>query len=211
MLALALALIVSQTPSIPPEVVQKYEAERGPVLEALAARYKCQKPRKAPEPMCDVALSEQNGTAADIRGENALVGLSWFVKRGKGGKVEVGAPMLSALLLKKDSVGVWGGITNITPQDAAEKRMLAQLTKDYEALLRGKRSTVALPKDVSELLPVVLKVANNLVEKKDNAWVFKGTPGALRKVGERWVMLGAPRIGEGIVVGVFVPQEAGGP
>jgi len=205
MIALTLALIVSQIPPAAPEVFERYEAVQRPVLKALAAKYKCQKPRKAPEPMCDVALSEKKGTAADIQGQNAMMGVSWILKRGKGGRVEVSAPVLSALALNKDSDGVWGAVTNITPQDDAEKKQLTQLAKDYEALLRGKKSNVTPPDGVKGLLAVWSKTANHLVEKKDNAWVFKGAPGALRKVGERWVLMGAPASGGAIVVSVFVP------
>jgi hypothetical protein len=205
MIALTLALIVSQIPPAAPEVFERYEAVQRPVLKALAAKYKCKKPRKALEPMCDVALSEKNGTAADIQGQNAMMGVSWIIKRGKGGRVEVSAPVLSALALNKDSVGVWGAVTNITPQDDAEKKQLTQLAKDYEALLRGKKSKVTPPDGVKGLLAAWSKTANHLVEKKDNAWVFKGAPGALRKVGERWVLMGAPASGGEIVVSVFVP------
>src|SRR5688572_13130573 len=117
MIALTLALFVSQLPPTAPEVFERYEAAQRPVLKALAAKYKCQKPRKALEPMCDVALSEKKGTAADIQGQNAMMGVSWMIKRVKGGRVEVSAPVLSALALNKDSAGVWGAVTNITPQD----------------------------------------------------------------------------------------------
>jgi hypothetical protein len=205
MIALTLALIVSQIPPAAPEVFERYEAAQRPVLKALSAKYKCQKPRKAPEPMCEVALSERSGTAADIQGQNAMVGLSWLIKRGKGGRVEVSTPVLSALALNQDGDEFWGAVTNITPQDDAEKKQLTQLTKDYEALLRGKKSKVTPPDGVKGLLAVWSKTANHPLEKKDNAWTFQGAPGALRKVGERWVLMGAPRSGGELAVSVFVP------
>lgn len=205
MIALMLALIVSQIPPAAPEVVERYDAAQRPVLKALAAKYKCQKPRKAREPMCEVALSEQNGTAADIQGQNAMVGLSWIIKRGKGGRVELSAPVLSALALNQDGDEVLGAVTSITPQHDAEKKQLTQLTMDYEALLRGKKSKVTSPDGVKGLLAVWSKTADHPMEKKDNAWVFKGAPGALRKVGEHWVLMGAPRSGGELAVSVFVP------
>src|SRR5687768_5396580 len=135
MLSLALAFVLSQTPpAVTPEVFQRFEAQRGPTLAALAKKYDCARPAKAAKPLCDIALSEEKGTAADIRGQNTLMGLTWLVKPGTAGKLDVSAPRLSALALNKDSVGVWGAITDITPQDAAEKRMLGRLTQDYVAL-----------------------------------------------------------------------------
>ncbi|HZI13057.1 MAG TPA: hypothetical protein VE153_21925 [Myxococcus sp.] len=207
MLSLALALLLSQSaPPVSPEVFVRFDTEKTALLPALASKYACEKPgREVPHPLCDVAQSEQKGTAADIRGKNALLGLSWAVKRGKAGKVEVGAPRLSALALNKDSVGVWGAVTEITPEDAAEKRMLGKLAKDFAAHLEGRKASVQRPPYIVELLEVWSKSANHLVEKKDTAWVFKGTPSALSRVGERWVLVGVPQQGEGILVSVFVP------
>jgi hypothetical protein len=203
MIELALALILTQTPTVPPEVLQRFEAERGPVLQALSAKYACDKPAKTPKPLCAVAQIDEKGTAEDIRGKNTFVGLTWMVKRGKAGKAELSEPKVSALALNKDSVGVWGALTEIAPQNAEERKMLAGLAKDYTALLEGRKATVSLPADVRALLAVWSKSANQLVEKKDGAWVIKG--GAIRKVGERWVVVGAPRGGEGIIVSIFVP------
>jgi hypothetical protein len=92
-------------------------------LEALAAKYACDKPAKTPKPLCAVAQVEEKGTAGDLRGQNTFVGLTWIIKRGKAGKAEVGTPRLSALALNKDSAGIWGAVTGITPQDAADKKM----------------------------------------------------------------------------------------
>ena len=83
--------------------------------------------------------------------------------------------------------------------------MLGKLTKDFAAQLEGRKTGVQRPAYILELLEVWSKTANHLVEKKDTAWQFKGTPSALRKVGERWVLVGAPKQGEGILVGVFFP------
>ncbi len=207
MLSLVLALFLSQSAAAPaPEVLARFDAEKQALLPALSAKYGCEKPgAKARHPLCDVAQAEQKGTAADIRGTNTLLGLTWAVKRGRSGKVEVSAPRLSALALNRDSVGVWGALTDITPENAAEKRMLGKLTKDVTARLEGRKASVERPATVNELLAVWSKSANQLVEKQDTAWVFKGTPVALRKVGERWVMVGAPRTGDGILVSMFAP------
>jgi hypothetical protein len=43
------------------------------------------------------------------------------------------------------------------------------------------------------------------MEKTGGDWVFKGAPGALRKVGERWVLVGLGRAGDEIGVSVFSP------
>lgn len=207
MLSLVLALVLSQpAPPLSPEAVARFETERKVLLPALSAKYTCEKPgRKAPHPLCDVALGEQKGTAPEIRGKNALMGLTWAVKRGRSGKVEVSAPWLSALALNKDSVGVWGALTDITPEDAEEKRMLGKLAKDFAAMLEGRKASVERPAYINELLAVWSRSANHLVEQKDTAWVFKGTPITLRKVGERWVLVGAPKKGDGILVSVFTP------
>lgn len=206
MLILALSLFLSQTPPAPsPEALQQFETERGPLLEALSAKYTCTKPRKNPEPLCDVALAETRGAAADIRGQNTWPGLTWLIKPGKGGKVDVGEPRLSALALNKDSVGVWGAVTDITPQNAKESQQLARLTKEYEALLRGRTASVTPPTAFTSLLSAWSRSANHLVEKKEGAWVFKGAPGALRKMGDHWVLMGKPKSGGGLVVSVFVP------
>lgn len=208
MLSFVLALLLSQSPAAPaPEVLARFDADKKALLSALSAKYACDKPggKKAPHPLCDVAQAEQRGTAEDIRGTNMLLGLTWAVKRGRSGKVEVGAPRLSALALNRDSVGVWGALTDITPENAAEKRMLGKLTKDVTAQLEGRKASVERPATVDELLAVWSKSANQPVEKQDTAWVFKGTPVTLRKVGERWVMVGAPRTGDGILVSMFTP------
>ncbi|WP_164017774.1 hypothetical protein [Pyxidicoccus trucidator] len=207
MLSLALVLVLSQLPPpLSPEAVARFEAEKVVLLPGLVAKYTCEKPgRKTPHPLCDAAQGEQKGTAAEIRGKNALMGLTWAVKRGKSGKVEVSAPWLSGLALNKDSVGVWGAITDITPENAEEKRMLGRLAKDFAAMLEGRKASVKRPAYIDELLAVWSKTANHLVEQQDTAWVFKGTPITLRKVGERWVMLGAPKNGEGILLSVFTP------
>jgi hypothetical protein len=207
MLCLALVLVLSQLPPPPtPEAAARFEAEKVVLIPGLVAKYACEKPsRKTPHPLCDAAQAQQKGTAAEIRGKSALMGLTWAVRRGKSGRVEVSAPWLSGLALNKDSVGVWSAITDITPQDAEEKRMLGKLTKDFAAMLEGRKASVERPTSVSELLAVWSRSADHLLEKKDTAWVFKGTPIALRKVGERWVLLGAPKDGEGILLSVFVP------
>jgi hypothetical protein len=204
MLSLALTLLLSQTPSTP-EAFQRFDAERKDLLPALAAKYACEKPGGEAKALCAVALTEEKGTVPEIRGKTARMGLTWNVRRAKGGKVEVSAPRLSALALNKDSVGVWGTATDqVTPQNAAEKKMLAQLTKDYVALLDGRKASVSLSDDMREFLAAWAKaLGTQLVEKKDNAWAFKGAPNALRKVGERWVIVGVPRSGEGLLVSVF--------
>ncbi|WNG51483.1 hypothetical protein F0U60_50660 [Archangium minus] len=206
MLALTLTLILSQTPpAIPAEVFQRFEVERPLVLEALATTYACQKPRRKPEPLCDVALSQQRGTAADVRGRNALVGLTWIVKRGKAGKVVVSEPWISSLALNEDGTRVLGALSRIDPENAEEAKTLTQLAKDYEAFFKGRKANVTPPDSIRAGLAIWSKSANHPMEKKDNAWVFKGAPGALRKVGERWVMVGMPKAGEGLVVSVFTP------
>ncbi|MFP2905912.1 hypothetical protein ACLESD_12805 [Pyxidicoccus sp. 3LFB2] len=207
MLSLALVLVLSQLPPPPsPEAVARFEADKAVLIPALVAKYACAKPsKKPPHPLCDAAQGGQKGTAAEVRGKNALVGLTWAVRRGKSGKVEVSAPRLSGLALNKDSVGVWSAITDITPQDAEEKRMLGRFTQDLASQLEGRKASVARPAAVTELLTVWSGYADHLLEKKDTAWVFKGTPITLHKVGERWVLLGAPKSGEGIVLSVFVP------
>ena len=74
-------------PAIPAELLQRFEKERPVVLQAMAAKYACEKPRGKREPLCDAALSEKRGTAEDIRGQKAMVGVSWLVTRGKAGKI----------------------------------------------------------------------------------------------------------------------------
>lgn len=204
MFSLTIAFLLSQTPpAVSPELAKRYETERGPLLEALAAQYACKKPQRSPEPLCDAALAELMGATPDISGQNAMLGITYRVKRGKRGKIDVGTPWLSAMALNKDSVGVWGALTDITPQDAKERKQLAKLAKDYEALFRGRKASVKTPASIGQLLSVWSKSANQLVEKQGNAWVFKGSVGGLRKVGERWVMIGVPKTGEGILVSVF--------
>ncbi|MFY0530113.1 hypothetical protein ACN28I_45430 [Archangium gephyra] len=206
MLALTLTLILSQTPpAIPAELLQRFEQERPVVLQAMAAKYACEKPRGKREPLCDAALSEKRGTAADIRGQKAMVGVSWLVTRGKAGKIVVSAPRLSALALNESGVGVLGAITDITPENAEEKKLLTRLAKDYEAFLSGRKATVVLPEYLRAGLSGWSKSANHPMEKKDGAWAFKGAPGTLRKVGDRWVMVGMVGAGDGIGVSIFTP------
>jgi hypothetical protein len=206
MLSLTIALLLSQTPpAVSPELVKRYETERGPLLEALAAQFACKKPKRSPEPLCDAALVEVLGTAPDISGQNAMIGITYRVKRGKRGKLDVGVPWLSAMAVNKDSVGVWGSLTDLTPQDATERKQLTKLAKDYEALFRGRKAAVKTPAHIRELVSVWSRTANQLVEKQGTAWVFKGSVGGLRQVGERWVMIGVPKEGEGILVSVFTP------
>lgn len=83
--------------------------------------------------------------------------------------------------------------------------MLGKLTKDFAAMLEGRKASVERPAYINELLAVWSRRANHLVEQKDTAWVLKGTPIALRKVGERWGLVGAPKTGDGILVSVFTP------
>jgi hypothetical protein len=207
MLSLVLALLLSQpAPPLSPEATARFEAERKVLLPALSAKYTCEKPgRKAPHPFCDIALAEAKGTAEDIRGKNALMGVTWRVTRGRTGKVSVSAPWLSGLALNKDSVGVWGALTDFTPENAEEKRLLERLAKEHAAFLEGRKKSVERPAYLNELLSVWSRSPNHLVEKKDTAWVFKGTPITLRKVGERWVLVGAPKAGDGILVSIFMP------
>ncbi|OJT17345.1 hypothetical protein BO221_45310 [Archangium sp. Cb G35] len=208
MLALTLTLILSQIPPAPPpapaELHQRFDKQRPAVLKALAATYTCKKPGAKPQPLCDAALSEKRGTAADIRGQNALMGLSWMVKRGKNGKAVVSAPRISALALNEHGTGVLAAITEITPENAKEQKLLEQLVKDYEAFFAGQKANVTVPGYLLAGTSQWSKSANHPLEKKDGAWVFKGASGTLRKVGERWVLIGLMP-GEAIGVSVFTP------
>lgn len=208
MLALTLTLILSQIPPAPPPVPaefhQRFDKQRPAVLKALAATYACKKPGSKPQPLCDAALSETRGTAADIRGQNALMGLSWRVTRGKDGKAVVSAPRISALALNEHGTGVLAAITEISPENAKEQKLLEQLVKDYEAFFAGQKANVTVPGYIQAGNSQWSKSANHPLEKKDGAWVFKGAPGTLRKVGERWVMIGLVP-GDAIGVSVFTP------
>jgi hypothetical protein len=206
MLALTLTLILSQTPpAAPAELLQRFETERPVVLQALAAKYACEKPSGKLEPLCDAALSATRGTAADIRGQNVLVGLTWVVRRGQAGKVTVSAPRLSALALNENGARVLGAVSDISPENAKEKKLFARLAKDYEALLEGRKTNVTLPETLRSLLSVWSKSANHPLEKRSDAWLFKGAPGELRKVGDHWVLVGLGRAGDEIGVSVFTP------
>lgn len=200
MLGLALAFLLSQTP---PAVA----SERGPLFEALGARLRCVRPGGTPEPLCDAALWERHGTAADVQGRNVLVGLTWRVKRDKGGKPSISAPWLSALALHKDSLGLWSAMTDFALEDAWQRKELARFTKEYEVFLRGRKASVALPCFLRLQLETWSRRVDRLAERKGGAWVPRGLPTELRKVGERWVAVGPPADGDGLLLSVFVVRQ----
>jgi hypothetical protein len=200
MLGLALALLLSQHPPAA-------APEHGPVQELLAAleaKYRCVRPGGTPEPLCDAALVERHGSAADVRGRNLLLGLTWRVKRDKAGRPSVGAPWLSALALHKDSLGLWSALRDFEEVEGWQRQELARFTKEYEVFLRGRKAGVELPCFLRPLLETWSRWADRLAERQGGAWVPRGLPTRLRKVGERWVAVSVPADGDGLLLSIFV-------
>lgn len=204
MLGLALALLLSQTP---PAVAPEREPVRE-VLAALETKFRCVRPGGIPEPLCDAALAERHGTAADVQGRNLLLGLTWRVKRDKAGRPGVvGAPWLSALALHKDSLGLWSAMRDFELEVAGQRHEVARVAKEYEAFLRGRRASVELPCFLTLLLEMWSRRVDRLAERKGGAWVPRGLPTELRKVGERWVAVSVPADGDGVLLSVFVARQ----
>lgn len=203
MLGLALALLLSQSaPAAAPE--------RGPAREVLAAletKFRCVRPGRITEPLCDAALVERHGTAPDVQGRNLLLGLTWRVKRDKAGRPSVGTPWLSALALHKDSLGLWSALRDFELEVAGQRQEVARVAKEYEAFLRGRKAGVELPCFLTLLLEMWSRQVDRLAERKGGAWVPRGLPTELRKVGERWVAVSVPADGDGLLLSVFVARQ----
>jgi hypothetical protein len=153
---------------------------------------------------CIAADGWAAGSAPDLPGgDRVLVGVSIGLMRELPDRDLLGTEVMLAALALREGKGL---ITDVPPESAAEKRLLAAAIGSVGAALRGERERPELAPALARYLATLPAEATYALVREEGAWRMRGKADArLRRVGRAWVAVELPGEGpEGIFVSLFL-------
>lgn len=179
-------------------------ADRAELLVKLGEKLECktQEPRKG---WCLAAEGYRTGTAGEFTpgAPRLLVGLSMRVDLGGGDVAVLEEPVISAIAVRKEGRLTLGATMEVRPSGSGETTQFKEVASALKAMLDSNSAAVSLPETFHRRLAAWADRAGLQMYNVTTGWEFAGTMGELRRVGDFWVMLGAPRRKTGILLGIY--------
>lgn len=153
---------------------------------------------------CIAAGGWGGGTAPDLpAGERVYPGVSIGLERAKPDGELLEAEVSLAALALRDGKGL---ITDVPPQNAAEKKVVGEAIASVGKVLRGEAQHPALAPSLGRYLATLPATASYPLAREGGSWRMRGKADArLRKIGPVWVAIELPGEGpEGLFVSLFV-------
>lgn len=178
------------------------------IVDAMLARLgkaaKCPDSRRV---WCIAADGWAKGIAAPLPdGDRALVGVTVALEKDRDDVDLLATDVaLSVLAVRGAGDGRLGLITDIPPENAAEKRIVRAAVTSIGKVLKGEAERVELAPSLARVVESYPAQASYPLAVDNGSWAMAGKSSArLRKVGLAWVAIEVPHNGpEGIFVSIY--------
>ena len=156
---------------------------------------------------CIAADGWARGIAPELpSGQQVLIGVSIGLERERADDELLATEVsLSALALRGAGETRQGLITDIPPENPAEKRVVRAAVSSVGKVLKGQDDRVELAPSLQRFADGLAAQASYPLARGGDAWLMTGKANArIRKVGSVWVALEVPRDGpEGIFLSLY--------
>jgi hypothetical protein len=179
------------------------------MLARLAKAADCAGKGQKKRVWCVAVDKWDKGTVADLP-TAPLVGVSFGVRADL--PVEdllAGEATLAVFAVKKDAdKPPLGVITDLRPENAAEKRIIGDGMAAVAKTIKGDEPAAKLDPALHKLVQAVSGAATHPVVKGDTAWQMTGQSDTfVRRAGDVWIAVEVPKEGpEGIFVSIFTDR-----
>jgi hypothetical protein len=161
---------------------------------------------------CLAAAGWAGGTAPDWpKGNHVFLGVSVGLQRELPDDDLLSGEVTLSVLAVQDGKNAL--VTDVLPEDPAEKRLVGAAIEQVAGVLHGKAATAQIPPALLKYANSLPPTANHALAKAGTEWRFGGVSQAtLRKAGPFWLVVEIPNDGpEGIYVGIYTDQVMAAP
>jgi hypothetical protein len=174
------------------------------MLARLGAAARCPGSRRV---WCIPSGGWAGGQASELpAGDRAMVGVTIGLERDReDGDLLATEVVLSVLALRGAGDDRLGLITDIPPENAAERRVVRAAVSSIGKVLKGEAERIDLAPSLARHVDTFVPQASYPLSRAGGAWTMTGKSNArIRKVGRAWVALEVPRSGpEGVFVSLY--------
>jgi hypothetical protein len=165
-------------------------------LEELATAAKCTDKASPWRPWC-IATDFPTGKAAALPSKN-LVGITVELEKGKDAADAIRDHVtFVTLAITKSGKQTKVKLTDVKPENDDEKLSVGMAVGATSELLKGKKPTAKLPKELADYASS--KTGEYVATQTKTGWTWEGAnPSELRKVGKFWVLIETAKKGNGI-------------